>query len=268
MKKVKIVSILFLICLTLLSCESSEENISIQEPAIFEDYEEENYEDITDTETDELESDTSNGYDLKVSGSEEDDIDEDRTLSDEKNVLIKEATEANEVVKYTYTDISTVKYAKGTVNVRDIPDSSGNKLGALSYNDMVSVTGQCIETKWYRIDYNGAVGYVSNNYLLDNPIADNVNTEQNSVEQNSNAVEQKNNDASEENEIHNNSKTVEGPSVTVPENEESVGNLVWVPTKGGKKYHKKSDCSGMVDPMQVSIETALANGYTACKKCY
>lgn len=57
-------------------------------------------------------------------------------------------------------------------------------------------------------------------------------------------------------------------SVTVPQKEETAGNLVWVPVNGGTKYHNKPSCSKMEDPMQVSVETAKANGYTACKKCY
>ncbi len=56
--------------------------------------------------------------------------------------------------------------------------------------------------------------------------------------------------------------------VAVPEQEEYVGNPVWVPTNGGRKYHRKSSCSKMIDPMQVTVETAVANGFTPCKKCY
>lgn len=59
-----------------------------------------------------------------------------------------------------------------------------------------------------------------------------------------------------------------GSSVTVPEHEETGENLVWVPTNGGKKYHSKSGCSNMKDPMQVTLDTAIANGYTACKRCH
>lgn len=59
-----------------------------------------------------------------------------------------------------------------------------------------------------------------------------------------------------------------GTSVTVPSHSETEGNLVWVPTKGGTKYHSKSSCSQMEDPIQVSIETAIANGYTACGRCH
>lgn len=59
-----------------------------------------------------------------------------------------------------------------------------------------------------------------------------------------------------------------GPSVTVPDHEEAGPNLVWVPTNGGKKYHTGPGCSNMEDPMQVSVETAEANGYTPCKRCH
>ena len=59
-----------------------------------------------------------------------------------------------------------------------------------------------------------------------------------------------------------------GPSVTVPDHSESGPNLVWVPTKGGTKYHTGPGCSNMKDPVQVSIDTATANGYTPCKRCH
>ncbi len=66
----------------------------------------------------------------------------------------------------------------------------------------------------------------------------------------------------------NNGNSGGGTGVTVPEHEEAGGNLVWVPTNGGKKYHSRSGCSNMKNPMQVTLDTAIANGYTACKKCY
>jgi len=56
--------------------------------------------------------------------------------------------------------------------------------------------------------------------------------------------------------------------VTVPDEEESEGDLVWVPTNGGTKYHSSAGCSKMKDPKQVSKETAEENGYTPCKRCY
>lgn len=56
-------------------------------------------------------------------------------------------------------------------------------------------------------------------------------------------------------------------SVTVPQAEKGE-NLVWVPTNGGTKYHSKSSCSNMKNPIQVTKDTAVSNGYTACKRCH
>lgn len=71
------------------------------------------------------------------------------------------------VVTYTYTDMTATMYAKQAVNLRNQPSTDGAKIGSLSENQEVVVTGQCTETGWYRIEYNGGVAYVSNNYLLD-----------------------------------------------------------------------------------------------------
>ena len=57
-------------------------------------------------------------------------------------------------------------------------------------------------------------------------------------------------------------------SVVVPQTADTQGDIVWVPTNGGKKYHSNSYCSNMKNPMQVTREHAEANGYTPCKKCY
>lgn len=44
------------------------------------------------------------------------------------------------------------------------------------------------------------------------------------------------------------------------------GPMVWVP-RSGSKYHSKSDCSGMKNPHQVTLEEALSCGFTPCKRC-
>ncbi len=49
---------------------------------------------------------------------------------------------------YTYIDVNKTMYAQNAVNVRDLPSTSGNKLGALRKNQEVTVTGQCNETGW------------------------------------------------------------------------------------------------------------------------
>ncbi|MEA4932294.1 MAG: hypothetical protein VB071_01685 [Lawsonibacter sp.] len=42
---------------------------------------------------------------------------------------------------------------------------------------------------------------------------------------------------------------------------------VWIP-QSGSKYHSNSSCSNMVDPTQVPLDTAIARGYTPCKRCH
>lgn len=46
------------------------------------------------------------------------------------------------------------------------------------------------------------------------------------------------------------------------------GIWVWIPTLGGKKYHKSEGCSNMIDPRYVTLEEAEALGFTYCKRCY
>ena len=58
------------------------------------------------------------------------------------------------------------------------------------------------------------------------------------------------------------------PTPTVAPNKQGGGTMVWIPTNGGKKYHKDSTCSGMKNPRQVTIEEAQNRGFTPCKNCY
>ena len=44
--------------------------------------------------------------------------------------------------------------------------------------------------------------------------------------------------------------------------------MVWIPTKGGKKYHSSKSCSGMEDPDYVAKSQAEQQGFAPCKKCY
>ena len=71
---------------------------------------------------------------------------------------------------YTYTDMTATMYAQQTVNVRDLPDTSGNKLGSLSTNDEITISAKCNETGWYMFEYNGSVAFVSNKYVDENKV--------------------------------------------------------------------------------------------------
>ncbi len=44
--------------------------------------------------------------------------------------------------------------------------------------------------------------------------------------------------------------------------------MVWIPTKGGTKYHTRAGCSNMDDPEQVTKSEAESLGFTPCKRCH
>lgn len=74
---------------------------------------------------------------------------------------------------YSFAELNQIMYAKSDVNVRDLPSTDGNKLGGLCGAQEVQVTGQCVETGWYRIVYGAGVGYVSDSYIVaDKPVAE------------------------------------------------------------------------------------------------
>ena len=90
-------------------------------------------------------------------------------------------TAEGSMLTYTYTDMDKTMYAQSTVNVRSLPDTTGEKLGGLSQNDEIKVTGQCNETSWYRFELNGQTAYVNDKYVG----TDKVVVEQPKVEQTS-----------------------------------------------------------------------------------
>ena len=75
----------------------------------------------------------------------------------------------------------------------------------------------------------------------------NAETSSGQTENSSSSESSQNNNSSQSSSQNTQSST---PSVTVPEQNETGANLVWVPVNGGKKYHCKSSCSNMKDPMQ------------------
>lgn len=50
--------------------------------------------------------------------------------------------------------------------------------------------------------------------------------------------------------------------------DDAQATMVWIPTKGGTKYHSSQSCSGMDNPDQVTKSQAEQQGFTPCKKCY
>ena len=116
--------------------------------------------------------------------SEENTVQKTETSTEPSEEVTTEATEQVETTElekaetstsepqeeYTYTDISATMYAQQTVNVRDLPDTKGNKVGSLSTNDEIAISGQCNETGWYMFEYNDSVAFVSNKYVSENKV--------------------------------------------------------------------------------------------------
>ncbi len=56
---------------------------------------------------------------------------------------------------------------------------------------------------------------------------------------------------------------------TQPSAAEPQGAMVWIAGSGeGTKYHSRSGCSNMKNPVQISLADAQRMGYTPCKRCY
>jgi hypothetical protein len=53
----------------------------------------------------------------------------------------------------------------------------------------------------------------------------------------------------------------------VPASSSTTSQMVWVDDTA-KKYHRKSDCSGMDAAYEVTKEVAESMGKTPCKKCF
>ncbi|MBP3603061.1 MAG: SH3 domain-containing protein [Lachnospiraceae bacterium] len=61
--------------------------------------------------------------------------------------------------------MNATMYATQTVNVRNLPNTDGEKVGSLSTNQEITVLGQCNETSWYKFELDGQTAFVSNSYL-------------------------------------------------------------------------------------------------------
>lgn len=75
---------------------------------------------------------------------------------------------------YTYSELNQTMYAKSAVNVRDLPSTDGKKIGSLKASQEIVVTGKCDQTGWYRFDWNGTTGYVSDKYIVSEKPVSNV----------------------------------------------------------------------------------------------
>ena len=61
-------------------------------------------------------------------------------------------------------------------------------------------------------------------------------------------------------------ETTEAPT-NAPTPTEKKQDMVWI-SSTGKKYHRKSSCSNMKSPTQITKDEAIRRGYSACGRCY
>lgn len=90
---------------------------------------------------------------------------------EEETELITPESVAPVVSEPTYTvePSEGIKYATDSVNVRTQPDANSDRLGHLSKNDAVTVTG-IADNGWYRVEFKGSEGYVNGKYLGDTKV--------------------------------------------------------------------------------------------------
>ena len=74
-------------------------------------------------------------------------------------------------------ELNKIMYVKSTVNVRSGPSTKYDIIGNFATGESVKVIGQSEQTGWYRVIYKGKDGYVSNNYLQDNPVPQSATTQ-------------------------------------------------------------------------------------------
>jgi len=120
----------------------------------------------------------------------EDTTSETESEDSEINTETEEPKEPEDKDSWSVTDMNKTMYAKSAVNIRKGPGTSYDKVGSLSKNDEVLVTGKCNEFNWYRIQYNNREAYVSANYLVNNKSVDVEMPEDSSTEDNPNNEEE------------------------------------------------------------------------------
>ena len=157
-----------------------------------------------------------------------------------------EENENTNETTYSVVDMSATKYAKQSVNIRKGPGTDYEKIGSLTMNQKVTVTGQA-NNGWYRISFNGGDAYVSNKYLVDNKIEINETTTNNGGNfdnggENNNGSDDTTNNSNTDNGGGNNTPTPE-PTPTTPTVDYSASDVVAVieSTLRGAGFSKTTD---------------------------
>ena len=121
------------------------------------------------------------------------------------------------LVMQTPTFATTGKSTGDTVRVREKPSTESEVIELLGVSDTVEILGQ--EGDWYKVNFKGTIGYVSQSFISTNDNNSNVNDTQTSNEQNTEIknTEENNSNQNEENINNNVSETAnnEQPATVV-----------------------------------------------------
>ena len=169
---------------------------------------------------------------------------EETNTSNVENVTETDNNEKEETTN-TITEISKVGYEKADgLNIRKEPTTSSEAIHSLSFNSKITITGEV--DGWYRINYEGKVGFVSQKYVSDTKLPE--NTSRGGVDRTSaNEVNEKNvevssaetNDVNEEQEEEATTETVTGNQVV-----EYAKKYLGYKYVAGGSSPKGFDCSG------------------------
>ncbi len=69
---------------------------------------------------------------------------------------------------FTYTEFEDrTMWTTVNLRIRTLPNQDGETIAVIKKGQKVTVNGRCNETGWYRVDYQGQTGYMSDDYLVD-----------------------------------------------------------------------------------------------------
>lgn len=84
--------------------------------------------------------------------------------------IVAETQDESDMEESDIEPLDKVMYATGNINTRSGPSVDFTKVGGLTVNQEVKVTGQSKTTGWYEIEVDGAKQYVSDKLLSDNKV--------------------------------------------------------------------------------------------------
>ncbi len=174
-----------------------------------------------------------------------------------------------EELKSTIQELAATMFVATTVNVRGTPSYDGEKVGSLSLNDEVKVTGKT-DDGWYRIQYGDGEAYVKEGFFSDSRIEEAVapaianggaEAENNSETSNTGSSSSSHGGSSNFNTYDN------------LDQQQTEDTYVLNTRKGGKKFHLPScDSVPRISPDNYATssktrEELIEEGYKPCQKC-